>query len=68
MVEIQRDDIQNVYASLMAEVKARLASAQGQIRMIPKFKHDGVQATRVRGKAIGASDEPLREGQTEARP
>jgi hypothetical protein len=43
MVEIPKDDIQGLYASLMSEVKARLSSVEAQLRMLPRFKDKGPQ-------------------------
>jgi hypothetical protein len=43
MVEIPKDDIQQLYASLMSEVKARLASVEAGLRDLPKFKGNQVQ-------------------------
>jgi hypothetical protein len=43
MVEIPRNDVQHLYASLMSEVKARLASVEGQLRKLPELKDNKVQ-------------------------
>ena len=43
MVEIPKDDIQQLYASLMSEVKARLAFVEDQLRELPKLKGDPIR-------------------------
>lgn len=43
MVEIPKDNIHSLYASLMAEVKARLSSVERQLSILPKFEDNRAQ-------------------------
>jgi hypothetical protein len=45
MVEIPKDSIPTLYASLMSEVKCRLSSVEDNLRALPKFKNDQIHQT-----------------------